>query len=79
MYSPLTGSFFVELPNELKKTPKGLLISKTMTINFFLWCHVRHLNLIKKHPERIKKEDEKLANSLNYEEIKIPVSKNDYC
>ena len=45
----------------------------------FLWCHVRHLNLIKKHPERINKEDKKLVNNLNYEGIEFPISKNDYC
>ena len=37
----------------------------------FLWCHVRHLNLIKKHPEKIKKEDKRLANNLNYEKIEF--------
>ena len=45
----------------------------------FLWCHVRHLNLIKKHPERINKEDKKLSNNLNYEGIEFPISKKDYC
>ena len=23
----------------------------------FLWCHTRDLNLVKRHPERITKED----------------------
>ena len=45
----------------------------------FLWCHVRHLNLIKKHPERINKEDKRLTNNLNYEGIEFPISKKDYC
>ena len=26
----------------------------------FLWCHVRHINLIKVHPERITRTTEKL-------------------
>ena len=34
---------------------------------------------MKKHPERITKEDKKLANNLNYEGIGFPVSKNYYC
>ena len=38
MYCPLIGSSFVELPNELK----------CFKMNCFLWCHVRHLNVIKK-------------------------------
>ena len=26
----------------------------------FLWCHVRHINPSKEHPERIRKIDKKL-------------------
>ena len=78
MYSPLIGSSFVELPNELKNSKKGLINIKNNDNKFFLRCHVRHLNLIKKHPERIRKEDEKLANYLNYEGIEFPISKKDY-
>ena len=65
MYSPLIGSSFVELPSELKNSKKGLINIKTNDNKCFLWCHVRHLNLVKKHPERINKEDKKLANNLN--------------
>ena len=50
-----------------------------MTINAFFWCHTRHLNLVKTHPERITKEDKNMINDLNYEGIKFPVSKKDYC
>ena len=32
----------------------------------FVWCHVRHINLVKIHPEIITREDKKLVNSLNY-------------
>ena len=39
----------------------------------FLWCHVRHINLVKIHPERITREDKKLFNSLNYDGIEFPV------
>ena len=31
----------------------------------FLWCHVRHVNPVKIHPERVTGEDKKLANDLN--------------
>ena len=30
----------------------------------FLWCHVRHINPSKEHPERIKKTDKKIAENL---------------
>ena len=45
---------------------------------FFLWCHVRHLNLIDKNPPRITKKDKELVIKLNYEVINFPVSKKDY-
>ena len=44
----------------------------------FLWCHVRHLNAVKIHPERITKEDKKLANDLNYDKIGFPVQEEDF-
>ena len=52
-----------------------------MAINvfFFFWCHIRHLDLVKTHPERITKEDQNMINDLNYEEIKFPLSKKYYC
>ena len=41
----------------------------------FRWCHIRHLNPQIEHPERIKKEDKRLIEGLNYEGIEFPVSK----
>ena len=43
-----------------------------------LWCHVRHLNLVNDHSTRIKKEDKKIADALDYSGINFPVSTNDY-
>ena len=37
----------------------------------FLWCHVRHINPVKLHPERITQNDKKLANNLNDDEIEF--------
>ena len=74
----MIGSSFVELPGELKNQKKGLINIKNYN-KCFLWCHVNHLYFIKKHPERIKKEDKRPANSLNYERIKFHLSKKDYC
>ena len=45
----------------------------------FLWCHIRHLNLIDKNPNRITKKCKKLVSKLNYEGINFSVSKKDYC
>ena len=35
MYSPLIGSTYIELPDGLKNSMKGLITSETMTINVF--------------------------------------------
>ena len=32
--------------------------------NVFLWCHVKHIDLLNKHPERIKKMTKKLLKNL---------------
>ena len=42
----------------------------------FRWCHIRHLNPQTKYPERIKKEDKKMINELNYDGIIFPLSQN---
>ena len=47
LINSLIGSSFVELPNELKNPKKGLVNIKNNDDKCFLWCHVRHLNLIK--------------------------------
>ena len=44
----------------------------------FLWCHVRNINPVKIHPERIAGEDKKLANDLNYDGIEFPVQEKDF-
>ena len=56
---------------------KGLINLKNNDNKCFLWCHIRHLNLVKTHPERTTKEDKNVINDLNYEGIKFPVSKKD--
>ena len=58
---------------------KGLINSKNNNYKYFLWCHIRHLNPLKIHPEREAKADKNMINDLNYEGIKFSVSKRDYC
>ena len=79
IYSPLIGSTYIELPDKLKNSMKVLINIKNNGNKCFLWCHVRHLNPRKIHPERITKEDKTMINDLDYEGIKFPVSKKDYC
>ena len=77
-YNPLMGSTYIELPNGLKNPTKGMSNIKSYDNKCFLWCHIRHLNLVKTHPERITKKDKNMINGLDYEGIKFPVSKKDY-
>ena len=43
-----------------------------------MWCHVRLINLTNSHPERINKQDKKIAPNLNYSNIVFPLDINDY-
>ena len=50
-----------------------------MTIKkFFLCSHVRYINPVKVHPERITKKDKKLVNDLDYDGIEFPVRKKHF-
>ena len=70
-YRPIPGSSYIFLPVELKSPRKGLINTKNKDQKCFLWCHVRHINPSKEHPERIRKIDKKLVKHItNPEEIK---------
>ena len=73
------GSTYIELPKGLRNPMKGPINIKNNHNKCFPWCHIRHLNLVKTHLERITKEDKNMINDLNYEGVKFPVSKKDYC
>ena len=75
----MIGNTYIELPDTLTNSMKGLINIKNNDNKCFLWCHIRHLNPLKIHPERITKEDKNMINDLDYEEIEFPVSKKDYC
>ena len=46
-YRPLSGSFYMDLPVELKILRKGIISIKNKDKKCLLWCHVRHNNLSK--------------------------------
>ena len=77
-YKPLNGSSYIELPTELRNPKKGLINIKNKDDECFRWCHIRHLNPQEKNLQRIKKEDKKMINELNYEGIEFPVSQKHY-
>ena len=57
---------------------KGLINLKNKDIECFKWCHVRFLNPRDKHRERIKKQDKKVASTLDYRGINFPMKARDY-
>ena len=76
-FRPLIWSSRTKLPVKLKSRKK-LLNVKNSDQKCFLWCHIRHINQVKIHPERITQKDKELVNDLNYEVIKFPVLQNDF-
>ena len=77
-YQLLHGSSYLELLAKLRNSKKGLINIKNKDDKCFRWCHIRHLNRQKKDPQRIKKEDKRLIEELNYEGIEFPVSQKQY-
>ena len=77
-YRPLVGSSYIDLPIELKHPRKGLINIKNNDQKCFLWCHVRHINPLKEHPERIKKIDRKIACNLNFHGVEFPIEEKDF-
>ena len=57
IYRPLAESCYMGLSVELRSPRKGLINIKNKDQKCFLWCHVRHINPSKEHPERIRKND----------------------
>ena len=77
-YRSLSGSSYVKLPAELRSPKKGLINIKNNNLKCFLWCHIRHINPVKIHPERITREDKKLVNSLNHNGVGFPDQGKDF-
>ena len=63
-YRPLSESFYIDLPVELRSPRKGLINMKNKDKKCFLWRHVRHINPSNKHPQRIKKLTKELLKNL---------------
>ena len=57
---------------------KGLINLKNKDIECFKWCHVRFINPQNKDADRIKKQDKKIAETLDYRGINFPMKARDY-
>ena len=77
-YRPLSGSSYMDLPVELRSPRKGLINIKNKDQKRFLWCHIRHITPSNEHPERIEKNDKKIVEKHNYDEIEFPVQEKDF-
>ena len=77
-YDPLVGSSYIPLPPELNHPMKGLINIKNRDTECFKWCHIRFLNYTNNHPERINKQDKKIASNLDYRGINFPMKARDY-
>ena len=79
-YRPLSGSSVVKLPAELRNIYKKKILINIRNNNqkCFLWCHVRHINPVKIHPERITQTNKELVNDLEYDGIGFPVQEKDF-
>ena len=77
-YQPMRGSSYIELPQELRNSKKGLINMKNEDNECFRWCHIRHLNPQDKNPQRIKKSDKAYVKNLDYSGIEFPVTTKQY-
>ena len=56
----------------------GLINLKTKYHKCFMWYHVRLTNPTNSHPERINKQDKKIAANFNYSDIEFPLNISNY-
>ena len=75
-YLPLRGNSYIPSPKELRNSMCGLINPKNIDNECFRWCHNRHLNPRKVHPERITKSDRESVKELDYTGITFPVTIN---
>ena len=73
----LRGSSYLSLPEELRNSRKGLINIKNNDNECLRWCHIRHLNPLKNHNERITARDKELVKTLDYSGVTFPVSIKD--
>ena len=77
-YDPLVGSSYIPLSPELNHPMKGLINIKNKDTECFKWCHIRFLSYTNNQPERINKQDKKIASNLDYRGINFTMKARDY-
>ena len=77
-YESLAGSNYIPLPPELNNSMKVLINIKNKDNECFKWCHIRFINPQNKDSDRIKKQDKKIADTLDYRGINFLMKARDY-
>ena len=54
-YRPLSGRSYMDLPVEVGSPRKGLINIENKGKKCFLWCHVRHIDLLNNIQKELKK------------------------
>ena len=72
-YRILSRSSYIKLLVKLRNSKEDLINIQNDDQKYFLWCHVRHINPVKIHPEKFTKEDKNCVSDLNYDGIEFPV------
>ena len=75
IYNPLVGRSYIQLPEELRNSRKGPINIQNKDNEFFRGFLIRQLILINKEAQRVRKPDKEMVLSLDYKDIKFPVSK----
>ena len=76
-YEPLAGSSHIPLPRKLNNSMKALINIRNKDLDCFKWCHIRLINPQNKNSERTKKQDQKIASTLDYRGINLPIKAHD--
>ena len=77
-YESLLSGSYISLPRSLNNSMKGLINLKNKDHKCFMWCHVRLINSKNSHPERINKQDKRIASTLDYRGINFRMKARDY-
>ena len=77
-YDQLVGTIYISLPIKINNPQKGLIHIENKDTERFKWCHIRFINPTSNHPERINKQDKKIASALDYRGINCPMKARDY-
>ena len=76
-YRPLSGSSYMDLPDELKSPRKGLINIKNEEKNIF-YAAMLDILILQINIQKELKKLSKNAEELNYDEIELPVQEKDF-